>query len=61
MPNANFAVPVRYIYPLLERAGWKTKEPDADPNANTNANSNANTPGQRDARAAPANANQSRK
>jgi S1-C subfamily serine protease len=59
MPDANFAVPVRYIYPLLERAGWKTKEPDAD--ADANSNSNANAPGQRDSRAAPPAANQSRK
>ncbi|MCA1633000.1 MAG: trypsin-like peptidase domain-containing protein [Acidobacteria bacterium] len=63
MPDANFAAPIRYVYPLLERAGWKTNEPGPNANANTNANSNANSsaPGQKEARAPSAAANQSRK
>ncbi|HEU4593960.1 MAG TPA: trypsin-like peptidase domain-containing protein [Pyrinomonadaceae bacterium] len=60
MPDANFAVPIRYLYPLLERAGWKSDEPDKDADANSNSNAN-NTPGQKDARAPAATANQSRK
>ena len=63
MPDANFAVPIRYAYPLLERAGWKTNEPDpnASANSNTNANSNTSAPGQKEARAASSATNQSRK
>ncbi|HEY0101565.1 MAG TPA: trypsin-like peptidase domain-containing protein [Pyrinomonadaceae bacterium] len=34
LPNANFAVPVRFAVPLLERAGWK---PAAPPTENTTA------------------------
>ncbi|HYP00816.1 MAG TPA: serine protease, partial [Pyrinomonadaceae bacterium] len=30
LPDANFAVPVRYAVPLLERAGWKPAAPPAD-------------------------------
>lgn len=59
MADTNFAVPIRYVYPLLERAGWKTNEPD--PNANTNANANTGAPGQKDVRPASAATNQSRK
>jgi S1-C subfamily serine protease len=54
MPDANYAVPTRYVYPLLERAGWKSKEPDANSNANSNTNS------QKDSRVASTATNQSR-
>ncbi|HLL70992.1 MAG TPA: trypsin-like peptidase domain-containing protein [Pyrinomonadaceae bacterium] len=30
LPDANFAVPVRFAVPLLERAGWKPAEPPAE-------------------------------
>ncbi|HJR07124.1 MAG TPA: trypsin-like peptidase domain-containing protein [Pyrinomonadaceae bacterium] len=30
LPDANFAVPVRFAVPLLERAGWKPAAPPAD-------------------------------
>ncbi|MDT5293391.1 MAG: hypothetical protein QOJ76_271, partial [Acidobacteriota bacterium] len=32
----NYAVPVRFAYPMLERAGWKLAEPVEEANANTN-------------------------
>lgn len=41
MEGQNYAVPVKYVYPLLERAGWKTAEPSEEQSAkeqNTNAN-----------------------
>ena len=38
---SNFAVPIRYGYKLLARAGWKSPEP-APSDANQNSNSNAN-------------------
>ncbi len=39
MPDQNYAVPVRFAIPLLERAGWSLVEPSAEePNANANAN-----------------------
>jgi S1-C subfamily serine protease len=38
---SNFAVPIRYGFKLLARAGWKSPEA-APPDANQNANSNAN-------------------
>lgn len=38
MEGQNYAVPVKYVFPLLERAGWKTAEP-----AEEQQNSNANT------------------
>jgi hypothetical protein len=38
MPDANYAVPTRFISPLLERAGWKSKEPEPNENANSNTN-----------------------
>ncbi|HYY99472.1 MAG TPA: trypsin-like peptidase domain-containing protein [Pyrinomonadaceae bacterium] len=53
MPDQNYAVPVRFALPLLERAGWSPDEPAADQSANSN--SNAAPP--KDARP---NANQSR-
>jgi S1-C subfamily serine protease len=46
LPDQNYAVPVRFVLPLLSRAGWMSGEPD---DANTNANANAPT---RDPRAA---------
>ncbi|HWS89758.1 MAG TPA: trypsin-like peptidase domain-containing protein [Pyrinomonadaceae bacterium] len=36
MEGQNYAVPVKYVFPLLERAGWKTAEPAEEPNANSN-------------------------
>ncbi|MFL6254867.1 MAG: trypsin-like peptidase domain-containing protein [Pyrinomonadaceae bacterium] len=36
MEGQNYAVPIKYVYPLLERAGWKTAEPSEEPNANAN-------------------------
>lgn len=37
MADQNYAVPIKFVYPLLERAGWKSAEP-ADDQQNTNAN-----------------------
>ncbi|HEX8337201.1 MAG TPA: trypsin-like peptidase domain-containing protein, partial [Pyrinomonadaceae bacterium] len=37
MVAQNYAVPVKYLFPLLERAGWKSAEPSEDTNANSNA------------------------
>jgi serine protease Do len=37
---SNFAVPVRYAFALLERAGWKSPEAPAEGNDNAEANSN---------------------
>ncbi|HVF41673.1 MAG TPA: trypsin-like peptidase domain-containing protein [Pyrinomonadaceae bacterium] len=54
MPDQNYAVPIRFAFPLLERAGWKLDEP-ADADKIDNANSNAAQP--KDARP---NANQPR-
>ncbi|MDT5271531.1 MAG: serine protease Do [Acidobacteriota bacterium] len=45
MEGQNYAVPIKYIYPLLERAGWKTAEPSEEQNANSNT-----TPPPKDAR-----------
>jgi S1-C subfamily serine protease len=36
LPDQNYAVPVRFAYPLLERAGWKLAEPVEEANANAN-------------------------
>jgi S1-C subfamily serine protease len=38
LPDQNYAVPVRFAFPLLERAGWKTAEPAEEQNANANTN-----------------------
>jgi S1-C subfamily serine protease len=38
MDGQNYAVPIKFAYPLLERAGWKSDEPAAD-----QQNANANT------------------
>jgi hypothetical protein len=38
MEGQNYAVPIKYVFPLLERAGWKTAEPSEEQNANANAN-----------------------
>ena len=54
MPDQNYAVPIKFAYPLLERAGWKSAEP-ADDQQNSNANTAPQPP--KDART---NANQSR-
>jgi S1-C subfamily serine protease len=37
MEGQNYAVPVKYVFPLLERAGWKTAEPSEEQNANANS------------------------
>ena len=47
MEGQNYAVPIKYAYPLLERAGWKSAEPTEEQNANANT---AQTP--KDARPA---------
>ncbi|HST53661.1 MAG TPA: trypsin-like peptidase domain-containing protein [Pyrinomonadaceae bacterium] len=46
LPDQNYAVPVRFAYPLLERAGWKHDEPaDAQAaNANTAQSKEAHPP-----------------
>lgn len=36
MPDQNYAVPIRFVFPLLERAGWKSAEPAEEPNQNAN-------------------------
>ena len=41
LADQNYAVPVRFLLPLLSRAGWKSAEPE-DANSNSNANANAN-------------------
>jgi hypothetical protein len=38
MPDQNYAVPIRYAFPLLERAGWKLDEPPDERDDNTNSN-----------------------
>ncbi|MCA1622032.1 MAG: serine protease [Acidobacteria bacterium] len=55
MDGQNYAVPIKFAYPLLERAGWKSDEPSAD-----QQNSNANTAQQQPPTAARPNANQPR-
>ena len=37
MADQNYAVPIRFAYPLLERAGWKRDEPTEEQTANANA------------------------
>ncbi|HEV7905387.1 MAG TPA: trypsin-like peptidase domain-containing protein [Pyrinomonadaceae bacterium] len=37
LPDANFAVPVRFAVPLLERAGWKPAAPPTENTATTEA------------------------
>ncbi|HYN84084.1 MAG TPA: trypsin-like peptidase domain-containing protein [Pyrinomonadaceae bacterium] len=41
MQNVNFASPIRFAVPLLERAGWKMDEPAPDANTNSNAAASA--------------------
>ncbi len=41
MPDQNYAVPIRYAFPLLERAGWKLDEPAEDKSENANSNTAA--------------------
>ena len=36
MADQNYAVPIRFAYPLLERAGWKRDEPTDEQTANAN-------------------------
>jgi hypothetical protein len=38
MADQNYAVPIRYVFPLLERAGWKPDQPSEEQNANANSN-----------------------
>lgn len=38
MPDQNYAVPVRFAFPLLERAGWSIDEPTDDKSDNSNSN-----------------------
>lgn len=47
MADQNYAVPIRYVFPLLERAGWK---PDQPPGEEQNANSNSNASMPKDSR-----------
>jgi hypothetical protein len=42
MEGQNYAVPVKYVFPLLVRAGWKTAESSEDQNAK-DQNGNSNT------------------
>ena len=44
MPDQNYAVPIRFVIPLLERAGWKPAEPPEEQNANANTNANTAQP-----------------
>jgi S1-C subfamily serine protease len=37
MADQNYAVPIRFALPLLQRAGWQSGEPPEEPNANANA------------------------
>ena len=53
LPDANFAVPVRFVVPLLERAGWKPAEPAVE-------NAVAGETAGKDARTAPSPTNQPR-
>lgn len=57
MADQNYAVPIKYVYPLLERAGWKPAEP---PDDQQNSNANAAPPAAQPPRDAPANANRPR-
>jgi S1-C subfamily serine protease len=54
MQNVNFAAPIRFALPLLQRAGWKPADTDADAGDNTNAAAN------KDARSSTPSTNQSR-
>ncbi|HEX3558670.1 MAG TPA: trypsin-like peptidase domain-containing protein [Pyrinomonadaceae bacterium] len=50
MADQNYAVPIRFAFPLLQRAGWQSGEAAEEPNANANlapakdARPNANQP-----------------
>ncbi|HEX8355412.1 MAG TPA: trypsin-like peptidase domain-containing protein [Pyrinomonadaceae bacterium] len=58
MADQNYAVPIKFVYPLLERAGWKSAEPAEDQqNSNANTAAAGTTQPPRDARP---NANQPR-
>jgi S1-C subfamily serine protease len=41
---SNFAVPIRYAFTLLERAGWKSPDLPAEANENAEGNSNQTNP-----------------
>jgi S1-C subfamily serine protease len=62
IPDTNFAVPIRFVYPLLERAGWKSNEPPtpSDANANTAPAKDARTNSSAPANQRAASSNQSR-
>ncbi|MGB8506958.1 MAG: trypsin-like peptidase domain-containing protein [Pyrinomonadaceae bacterium] len=55
VPDTNFAVPIKFVLPLLQRAGWKSNEPETDDSTNSNT---AVSP--KDARAATAPPSQPR-
>jgi S1-C subfamily serine protease len=41
---SNFAVPIRYAFTILERAGWKSPDTPAEANENAEGNSNQTNP-----------------
>jgi S1-C subfamily serine protease len=59
LQDANFAVPVRFVVPLLERAGWKPAAPPAE-NGTTAATAATGDAAVKDARPANASPNQPR-
>jgi S1-C subfamily serine protease len=59
LQDANFAVPVRFVVPLLERAGWKPAAPPAENVTTTSATTNGDA-AVKDARPANASPNQPR-
>jgi S1-C subfamily serine protease len=59
LQDANFAVPVRFVVPLLERAGWKPAAPPAE-NVTTAATAATGDAAVKDARPANASPNQPR-
>jgi S1-C subfamily serine protease len=36
LPDQNYAVPIRFAFPLLQKAGWKPAEPAEESNSNAN-------------------------
>ncbi len=58
LPDQNYAVPIRFVLPLLDRAGWKNPEPDEAAPPNANAAQTKDQP--KDPRAPAAAPNQSR-
>ena len=55
MVAQNYAVPIKFVLPLLERAGWKSDEPSTEDQQNSNANTSTAPPA-----GARANTNQTR-